>query len=230
MTPANSAAGPGARALLCALAAVLSDHDIAALRGEAGFQDPNDFDFELLVHPLSTLEFPPEDACYEVMWALHECGLLALERYPAPVRQYLAAIYLHCNRLRTWGLNLEADYHYMLVSATLEAGSTVAAVMAFLDSLADSTGAVEGFDPRMAQFSWLLLHCAFVATDTEASVAKRQLLGAPMLADLRADLLVVQRSLGDWEQLHAKACEMGRRGYEEFTKLFFGSAEAMPPR
>ena len=148
MTPANDVAGHQERALLRVLAHAISADELAALRAEAGFQDPNEFD--LLLGPLSALAFPLEGDCYDIMWAIHECELSALEGHPAPVRQYVAALYLHCNRLKAWGMNVEADYHHMLVAATLGASSTAAPVMAFLEGLTESSGAAEGFDPRMA--------------------------------------------------------------------------------
>jgi hypothetical protein len=205
--------------LLVALARSIDPVEFDMLREEAGFKPPNDFDFERMRGPLTALRLPTDD-CYEYLWAIYECGLEPLQRFSAAIRQYVAIVYVHCNRLRAWGITVAGDYCYMLVEATLQNLASAPLVRDFLWRLTDEQGAADGYNPRFAQWSWVTLDSALGGTEATKRGQLAGVLSRPLDFETELELRVCVRSLADWRSLYQRACAAGGCSGAPFDAFF----------
>jgi hypothetical protein len=209
-----------AELLLAHLRTQIANAELDQLAMEAGFVDPNQFDFENMRRPLRNLSFPLDNA-YEYMWAIYECGLPRLRRFSPPVRQYVASVYLNCSRQCVWGMTVQGDYHYLLTQAALHNRSSLVEVMAWLESSAEAAEAAQGADPRFARFSWLTLDN--VTQHGAASVRRLEcakLLHEPATPSFMDELNVCETTAQTWKKLYdATLSSDNKVGFEA---LFFG--------
>jgi hypothetical protein len=207
--------------LLQVIASQLDPAEFESLKHEAGFLPPNDFDFEWMRKPLARLQFPRTDQ-YEYLWAIYECGLKCLSAYSPSMRQYVAAIYLSCNKAHIWGATVQGDYCYTLVEATLSNFKTAPDVLSFLLHLSSDKDADDGYDPRFAGFSCAALQSALGRPDPLAWERLSALLVSNRNANFLADLRVCEYGIEDWRRLYARACSIGGQSDAGFEDLFLG--------
>jgi hypothetical protein len=212
-----------AELLLAHLRTQIANEELDRLAMEAGFVEPNQFDFENMTRPLRNLSFPLDNA-YEYMWAIYECGLPRLVSFSPPLRQYIASIYLSCNRQCIWGMTVQGDYYYLLTQATLQNRSSLVHVMAWLETLAESANAAQGFDPRFARFCWVTLDNA---THGESASVRRlefaKLLHEPATPSLMDELNVCETTAETWKELYEST--LNAIDEDGFGALFFGKRD-----
>jgi hypothetical protein len=208
--------------LLACVRTQITKKELDQFATEAGFVDPNCFDFDNMRRPLRDLSFPLGNH-FEYMWAIYECGLPRLLRFSPALRQYVASIYLHCNRQCAWGMTVQGDYYHLLTQATLQNRSSVARVMAWLETLAEVNGATQDFDPRFARFCWVALDN--VVRRDSASLQRKEflrLLREPASPSFVDGLRVCETTAQRWEELYDAT--WSGLGEDRFEAVFFGIA------
>ena len=207
--------------LLALMERQISPAEMQRLAGEAGFCEPNDFDFNRMLSPLRDHMFPRGDH-FEYMWAIYESELARLFNYSAAVRAYFAMLYVHCNRYHDW-LPVKGDYYFMLVEALTECPELRRASADYLLWLADRRGP-ELIEPdRFDVLGLVATQCCLggpVASETCAELVSR--LANSDDQDFLLDLNVCQRSSDDWRNLFLRVCGASLVAGVEFDRFFFG--------
>jgi hypothetical protein len=153
-----SAAPNQGTAFLQHLARVLDASELERLRGEGGFGPPNDFPIERLAEVLAEREFPNAN-WYEFLWAIHEVAFERLASFSPALKAYLAALYLYCNKRQLWGLSVESDYYFLVLTALRDEPDPDLSerFLTFVEWLEDAVPAATGYDDYYALLAWTLL-------------------------------------------------------------------------
>jgi hypothetical protein len=120
-------------------------------------------------------------------------------------------------------MTAQGDYYHLLTKATLQNRSSVARVMAWLETLAEVNGATQDFDPRFARFCWVALDN--VVRRDSASLQRKEflrLLREPASPSFVDELRVCEPTAQMWEALYG-ATLSGPVG-DQFEAVFFGIA------
>jgi hypothetical protein len=180
--------------------------DLASLAGAGGFAPPNDFEFERILVPLRERRFPDSDF-YEYEWAIYECGYEAIAMLPRWARLYVCSLYLYCNKLRQWSINIESDYYYMVLVGELEDGVSDCSLWfcRFLEWLFECVPQDDGYEDYFLFLSWLLLKR--LRGDTNEHVYENVmdvLLRKNLTGDGIRMLTVSDRGMNSWIELHKR--------------------------
>jgi hypothetical protein len=178
--------------------------EFEALREEPGFSPPNTFSVDELMQPLLRGRFP-EDKHYEYLWAIYECGLELLERCSAAMRVYLSSLYVYCNKRRAWGMTVECDYYYALITTAKEPGTDFPPdeILAFIEWLIDHVEAGEGYDDYFCLLSWAFLRRIAGRTgDARFREVLAELVARGYSKERLAELTVSDRWPAPWLELH----------------------------
>lgn len=178
--------------------------ELHTLATEPGFTDPNQFPFERILAPLKEKQFPLQDH-YEYCWAIYECGFDRIERCSKWVKLYLASLYIYCNKRKQWGLKIESDYYYMVISAETNEGVTDCSqqFLRFLEWLHEDVVEDEGYDNYYLLLSWSLLRrLRNEVSDCVFQDVLRTLISKQYSADNIFALTVSERGGSAWYDLY----------------------------
>lgn len=212
---------------LDALSDNIVDGDLASLAGSGGFGPPNAFEYERILSPLRERKFPDHDF-YEYVWAIYECGYEAIAMLPRWARLYIASLYLYCNKLKQWSIDIESDYYYMILVGELEEGITDCSLwfLKFIEWLFECVSQDEGYEDYFLLLSWVLLRRLRGDANEQVYNSVMDVLLAKDLSgdDLRM-LAVSDRGMSSWLEIHKRIPLRYRYSSDDYEKIICGKAK-----
>ena len=219
----NSSAAVGSE-FLALLRNRISVEEVQALRGEPEWGPPNELDFDSIVAPLHNAEFPSA-GFYEIEWAIYECGWDSLRLYSAPLRIYLACLYVYCNKRRQWSIVVDSDYFYLAIEAVMGLEQPVSSQQfaGFVEWMSDHVTPDAGYENYYELLSWALMQR--VAPTANADTL-RAVLGVLLAKDYDpgrlAESTVSDRGVAAWLALHHRVPSAGAAIDEQFERIILG--------
>lgn len=138
----------------------INPREFDLLRTEGGFTDPNEYlPIEEITRVLNNYEFPGE-GFYEFEWAIYECEFDCLRKYSIWMQALLASLYVYCNKRKQWGITIDSNYHYLIISLVLDEPQKkdlALSYLAFLEWLHDHVEADIGYENYFSLLTWTLL-------------------------------------------------------------------------